>query len=457
MSDTATFPIYDVAVRKTTSAEIAPVGKTAFFFLWLFTIAIYARPEDFFPVVGQLHLTLTLGICAAVAYLGALFSGKAPFLWPRELKVVLWLTVWFAIGVPFAYWKGGSFQVLTQTWLKTALIFFLLTQTLLTLQRIRAILWAIVLSELAVTTYSILEPSQSLWAVDQRLSGINLGILGWNFLGIAVALTIPYIATLFICSRSMWKTATLAAATATMFWMLILTASRGGMLTVSFSIILTWFAVLRGTPRGRIVGAGLVIALVASVCVAPGVFWDRMQTLWSDTAPTNGVQASADASQTERTAVLKDAIKYTAEHPVFGLGLGNFEVARGTQMGANGWVGAHNTFTEISSEAGLPALVLFLILLATPIYTSGQIGRTEFAGPEADELTRMARATGASLTAFLLSACFAHIAYEYFLYYPIAIATGIEYMAKTMPKAMASNARRPVAQNLWVSASSQNT
>ena len=454
MSNAATFPIYDVAARRTASAEITPMGKTAFFFLWLFTISIYARPEDIFPIVGQLHLTLTLGACAAIAYIGALFSGKASIIWPRELKIMLWLTLWFAIGIPFAYWKGGSFQLFTQVWLKTLLIFFLLTQTLLTLGRIRAILWAIVLSELAVTSYSILEPSQSHWVVDDRLSGVNLGILGWNFLGIAVALTIPFIATLFIYSRSALQTITLAAATATMFWMLILTASRGGMITVFLSIVLTWFFVLRGTARGKLVGAGLILAMVASICVAPGVFWERMQTLWTDT-PTTGVQAAADASQTERTAVLKDAIKYTAEYPVFGLGLGNFEVARGTQMGASGWVGAHNSFTELSSEAGLPALILFLILLATSIYSTRQIGRTQFAGPEADELTRMSRATAASLIAFLLSAFFAHIAYEYFLYYPVAIATGIEFMARKMPKTVAVEPKKLVA-NLWRPASVEN-
>jgi len=59
-------------------------GKWAFLFLWFFTIAVYARPEDIFPPLGQLHLTFIFGCCAGVAYrirpekLRAQFEGGTP-------------------------------------------------------------------------------------------------------------------------------------------------------------------------------------------------------------------------------------------------------------------------------------------------------------------------------------------------------------------------------------------
>src|SRR5262249_53539486 len=156
------------------------------------------------------------------------------------------LTAWYAIGVAFALWRSGSAQILVQVWLKTLLIFFLLTQTLITPDRIRLLLWAIILSELVVTGYSVLDSSKAVWA-GGRLVGLNQGILGWNFLGIAAAITLPYIGALFVVRRSLLRSCMLAGTCFTMLWMLILTASRGGVLSVIFSVAVTLILVFRGT------------------------------------------------------------------------------------------------------------------------------------------------------------------------------------------------------------------
>lgn len=429
------------AARFAQRNESTVPAKVCFFFLCLFTVAIYARPEDIFPAVGPFHLTLLLGICAAGAYGGAWLSGGTPILFSRELRLMLWMTAWFVAGVPFAYWRGGSFQVLTQEWLKTLLVFFLLTQTLISLSRIRVILWAIILSELVVSAYSVLSPSSSVW-VGQRLSGVSEGILGWNFLGIAAALTLPYIAALFISHASLAKSVVLAGAVGSMMWMLVLTASRSGMLIVALSLLLTWILILRRTALGSFVAVGLIVAMMLAICAAPGVFWQRIQTIWSDSAPTSNVSASADASEEERQTVLIASVRYTFEHPVFGLGLGNFPVVRGTETGvASGWLGSHNTFTQLSSEAGIPALVIFLTLVGACVRNMWRIARSEHSQSDSADIDLLARATLVSLLAFLFGAFFAHIAYQYFLYYPIAIAVAVHYLATARSISAASAPR----------------
>lgn len=443
MSEIATAPIEAVipAARFAQHKDSILPAKACFFFLCLFTVAIYARPEDIFPTVGHFHLTLLLGICATIAYIGAWFSAAVPILSSRELRLMLWMTAWFAAGVPFAYWRGGSFQVLTQEWLKTLVVFFLLTQTLVSLSRIRIILWAIILSELVVTAYSVLSPSSSVW-VGQRLSGVSEGILGWNFLGIAAALTLPYIAALFVSHASFAKAVLLATAVGSIMWMLVLTASRSGMLIVALSLLLTWALILRRTTLGSFVAVGLIVAMALAVCAAPGVFWQRIQTIWSDSAPTSSVSASADASEEERRTVLIASVRYSLEHPIFGLGLGNFPVARGTETGvSSGWLGSHNTFTQLSSEAGIPALILFSALVGTCIWNMWRIARSEASRRDSPEMDRLSRATLASLLAFVFGAFFAHIAYEYFLYYPIAIAVAIRYVANARSISPASAPR----------------
>jgi len=265
------------------------------------------------------------------------------------------------------------------------------------------------------------------------MSGVNQGILGWNFLGIELALMIPYIAAMFISQRSVLNTGLLAASCLSMLWMLVLTASRGGLLNVLWSTALTFVLVLRGKSRGRLAGIGIVVALFGAVSLAPQVFWERLGTVWSDSDTyTNPVQASAEESAQDHWAVLERSVEYTLEHPIFGLGLGNFEVASGLQLGQpSAWIGTHNTFTEVSSEAGLPALGLLLALFVTAITNVRDSSKALTRNPASSDLFLMARATLASLLSFVFGAFFAHLAYEYYLFYPVAIAVAVHYIAST--------------------------
>jgi len=414
--------------------EFSELGdKRTFLFIWLFTVAVFARPEDIFPFLAPLHLTFVFGACAGLTYVTALLSGRTNLRWTRELKIVLLLTGWYIAGVPFALWRGGSLQTLTDVWLKTFLIFFLLTQVLVTVERIQKLLWAIILSELVVTGISIFQSSQAIW-VGERLLGFNLGILGWNFLGIAEAVTIPYIAAIFVVRRSILEASLLGAALISMTWMLVLTASRSGFLDVVFSGVLTSLLVLRGRSRGRIIGLAMALALVVAISLAPQVFWERLGTMWGgDDTPTNEVAASAQESGENHLAVLIQSLQYTFEHPVFGLGLGNFTIANGTDVGVpDAWVGTHNTFTELSSEAGVPALLLFVGLLVTALHNIKKVVKTSPNNPEGRELNLIARATQASLLSFAFGAFFAHLAYEYYFFYLVGIGVGIQHIAGTM-------------------------
>src|SRR5260370_32233021 len=77
------------------SADSERSTRVSFVFLWLFTVAIYARPEDIFPVLAPLHLTLILGLCSGLTYIAAKLSGHARFVWSREIGIVLLLTAWY--------------------------------------------------------------------------------------------------------------------------------------------------------------------------------------------------------------------------------------------------------------------------------------------------------------------------------------------------------------------------
>lgn len=407
-------------------------AKIAFGLLWLFTFVVFARPQDLFPVVGSLHLTLLSGTCAGLAYLGALVQGRTRLQWSNELTLVLLLTVWFTLGVPFAYWRGGSFVVLTQTWLKTLLIFFLLSQTLTTVGRVRKILWAVLLSELVVSCASIMQQAKPELQEGGRLAGVNQVFLGWNFFGITVSITLPFIAFLYVSRRSAVRTSLLLAVTGFSMWMLVLTASRGGFLNMVFSIILTWWFLLRGSRRGRVVGIFVAICLVVAVARAPDVFWLRLRTTWSGSGLTsNETSLSAEESTKGREFLFRRSIEYTLQHPIFGVGLGNFPGYNAGQIRrSDAWYGTHNTFTELSSEAGIPALVLFLLLLFTMLRHMKRLGDELAEDPANDGISLLARATLVSALSFAFAGIFAHLAYEYLFYYVAGIAVALEIIGR---------------------------
>lgn len=404
-------------------APLSEGGRLAFIFLWLFTFAVFGRPEDIVGSLNVLHLPLVLGISAAVLLAGALLTGAVRFRMPVELTTVLLLTCWFILGVPFAYWHGGSAQVLMDIWFKT-LLSFLLTQTMTSIDRIKKIIWAILLSELLSTSASILLQGNGAEQVGERLSGVNQGLFGWNFLGIALSVTIPFIAMLYVSERSFLRTAILLATLGSSMWMLVLTASRGGFVGVLFSIILTWIYVLRGTSRGRVLGIVIALCMVLSVAKAPGVFFARLQTLWNNDAPTSNAETqSAEESTAEREVLVQHAIGYTLQNPILGVGVGNFPVINGKQHGASGWYGTHNTYLQFSAETGIPGLLMFLFLLAT-MFKHAKKCAAIFAG--VDEQARLlGRAAQVSILSLMVAGLFAHIAYEYLIYYLAGITAGL--------------------------------
>jgi hypothetical protein len=77
-------------------------------------------------------------------------------------------------------------------------------------------------------------------------------------------------------------------------------------------------------------------------------------------------------------------------------------------------------------------LFLFLGLLVTALRNIKRIRKALFDNREGAELNLMARATLASLLSFAFGALFAHLAYEYYLFYLVAIGVGVQQVARRM-------------------------
>src|SRR5260221_7103736 len=101
----------------------------------------------------------------------------------------------------------------------------------------------------------------------------------------------------------------------------------------------------------------------------------------NDSDDLEAVQSTA-----ERNHLLKASIRFTMEHPIFGVGPGEFsdyEAAVAKTEGKRGtWLVTHNAFTQVSSEVGVPALLFFLAAIVMSFRTFGRVQQAARAHPQ---------------------------------------------------------------------------
>ncbi len=258
-----------------------------------------------------------------------------------------------------------------------------------------------------------------------------------NELGLAMLAGLPLI--WYSARFSKWSVTRLAFTVAQIPVLVVLvkTGSRGAMVALG---MLIFVAFLRMPLLGKI---KLVLATIAGV----GLFFmfgsaylkARLTTIFQpNLEQADGLTVKeyeyllGDVSSAEaRMALLKDSIATTLEHPLVGVGPGNFGVQRWLefkeQTGRNiPEQPTHNAFTQLSSEAGIPALLLFLGI----IYASFRNVRRSPPGsmpatPEAEELEWAAFWVKAQMIALFTAALFLSLGYGGPHYMALGIAQAV--------------------------------
>jgi O-antigen ligase len=162
---------------------------------------------------------------------------------------------------------------------------------------------------------------------------------------------------------SIWRVSAIALALAS----LLLSGSRSGLLALSLEIIIATFVLLQAPARPgqrRRLATAATFALVASVAlfayVDPG---------W--VARKLGSVAYVDKTWADWTGDRKkmagDALRMWRDHPLLGVGLGDFETAypRYQSYPSDVWVDhAHNDYVEAGAETGLVGALTILSAIA---------------------------------------------------------------------------------------------
>jgi len=409
----------------------------AFHALIAFSFLYFSRPEDVFRPLAVVPLGKITGGIALLALISEL-SKKNGMKMQKAIKILLLLFVQMVLTIPFAAWRGGSFNMVFSSFGKGVVVAVLASMLVTTLPQLRKLVFVQAASVAFMTLASI-----AVHHTDSvgRLSGISGGVFeNPNDLAINIAINFPLTFAFFLRARGPRK-AIWGGAMVVMLYGVMLTFSRSGFLALALALLLClWEFGIKGKRLYLILAAGLL--MVAVTAFAPDNYSQRLKSIFMgriDGAMDNG---SADA----RRQLLQDSIHMMIQHPVFGVGPGNFQVVTGA------WHVAHNTYSEMGAEAGVPALILFLWVLAAGYQNLRFAQRSQFSKTDL-EFRILAGGLVASFGAYLVGAFFSDTAYNLFPYFLIAYTCGLRRVAELRSGDALGPAPRP---NPWKRATLQS-
>jgi O-antigen ligase len=374
-----------------------------------------------------------------------LFSGKA-LRGLRSSAGLCWagFLLWMVLATPWSVWRGGSAALLANYVPRAYLDFFYTCAFVSSLRRCRQWMYVQIASAIALLVSCI-----ALGSIDANPGGARFRIPHSLFYAnsndVAFALFLGSTSFLFLFQQAsrVVRLAGIVGILLSTFYA-VRTGSRGSVIAASATVILI-FSLSRS--RWKVAALGLTalgIALVASIGGESSSTLHRLSLLSSDASSLTSDASSRDetesdtasvASQIQREEVLKTSLRYTLSYPLFGVGPDQFATAVSQDAAEAGqqvpWVGTHNTYTQISSECGIPALIFYLAVIGACLRSNLRLYRRTRDLPAYRELAGLSSCLLAGILVFAVSAFFFHMAYSPYLPSLAGFTVALQFVART--------------------------
>jgi putative inorganic carbon (hco3(-)) transporter len=399
----------------------------AFAGVYLFTLMLYARPNDMFPALGAFPLVKIVAISVLLIYIGSKISaGGRLSIWTLEMTMLVVIAALGLLLMPIAVSPEQSLNMLTDTYLKTVIIFILMVNLIDTRQRIFAMWKLVVICGAVIGLGAIMSYMKGEFtARGVRIEGLVGGMFGNpNDLATALNLLLPFAVALTLISKGFARLFYLGCAAVLTIGVLV-TLSRGGFLGMMASGgVLLW-----KLGRGRQLKTILGVALICGILFAfiPGGYGARIATIF------NTEQDQTGSAQLRRELMMR-AASVVINRPIVGVGMGNFHIYSIQEKAA------HNAYLEIAAELGVMGLIAYLILIFAPLRSLRRIERqTSGRRSESErEMYCLSVCIQAAFIAYMVCSLFASIQYFWYLYYTAAYAVALRQIHAAEEKEMES-------------------
>ncbi|MDT4895767.1 MAG: hypothetical protein QOH25_844 [Acidobacteriota bacterium] len=390
--------------------------------LFLFTLVLYFRPYELFESLSGLNsLAFWIAVATLVAFVPTQLGLEGTLtVRPREVNLILWLALIGLVGVPLAISPAEAWDNFIQ-FLKVVVMFVVMVNVIKTEQRLKALIFLGLAAGCLVSVAALND-----YRLGQlKLAGSRvLGIIGGMFenpndMALFLVMMVPLSVAMLVTARGMTRKIIYGACALVMIAANLVTFSRGGFIgLVCVLLVLAW-------KFGRRHRLGVMLCSILCgafmLILLPGALVERLASTYG----TGGSDESALASAVSRQALLLRSIWMSLRHPLLGIGMGNFHtVSIHEQV-------SHNAYTQVSAELGIPALILYVMLMWTALRRLRQIERETLGARHKAHFYYLAIGLQASLIGYIVSSFFASVAFLYYLYYPVGYAVCLHFMYKS--------------------------
>ena len=385
--------------------------------LFLFTIILYARPAEFYPSPLTASIALIVGLLTlAIFFPSQLALESTLSARPREVNLILLFCVTSLLSIPLAINPFEAWLQFSGTFIRCVIIFIVIVNAVRTEKRLKGLLLLAIVVSCCLSLGALNDYRLGHLTVEgYRVAGVGEGIFGnSNDMAFYLVTIMPIAIALIFAARGVARKVVLVLSVVLMMGAIVVTYSRaaflGGLVALGF---LAW-KLGRGN-RVTVFVLGMFV-LIAFFALAPGNYSLRILSIF---VPSLDSVGSSGARQGELFRSLYVALR----HPVFGIGMGNYA----SEMSYTGLV-THNAYTQVASEMGIGALVIYTMFIVTPLKRLGQITRETLTARASSRYYYLAVGLQASLLAYLVSSFFASVAYLWYVYYLVAYAVCLRRM-----------------------------
>ncbi|HTB13807.1 MAG TPA: O-antigen ligase family protein [Bryobacteraceae bacterium] len=404
----------------------APVAKTTYMLLLVYLVIIFSRVLDVTVPNLKIPFVTLIVMCLALFLSGNVLR----LLSSRTGLLLCAFTAWMGVTALTGVWWRGSVPAVASAVMSLALA-FVIAGTLTTAERLKKALYVIGFCSLLAALESYMFGEEG----TGRLALSAGSFMDPNAYAMTLVLGVPLL--LFFARRIhsvFWKVVAIAGVIVILRTALY-TGSRGALIAMGVLAVLLFF---------RLPWKQKILLLVISAVLLPAgyVLLPEYLKLRYLTLFTNDVQTSdnrlreqvegGDMSSTEsRLALLRASLRMTFGHPLFGVGPGdfpteNFNVVQ-RETGRKIWLVSHNSYTQASSETGIPGFLMFVTLLFLTLRnTQKVVSAAKSASPPPPLLVECALYLNITTLTICSAAFFLSIAYEQMIFVLVGLSVAVE-------------------------------
>lgn len=395
-----------------------PMRRAGLFFALAFVFVRFTTLHEVLTVKLGFNTFLLYWVGGPALLFLLLTGGVRRCLYWTPVRFWLLFLVWLFAALPFSTFRSDSLR-LTITYARTELVvLFLIAGLVLSWQECWVLLRWLALAAFVLVLLGHFF-SEQMSPEDPRLQLVAGTMSNSNDYAALMVLVLPFL-LLFVLAPRTNAVIRVFAALATIYglYLILATGSRGAMVALA---VVALYALLRLPLIAKVAG-GAALAILALIlwAVLPDPIAERFSSL--TVTHEDGEVTVLESSAAARLYLLRQSIRFTIERPIFGVGPGqfaNFEGATALEKGERGsWHDTHNTYTQVSSEAGIPA---FLFYLGAMISTGRLLSKTYKSArgqPPTAENRRIAMACFCIMLAyvgFATAVFFLSLAYRFYL------------------------------------------